>query len=100
MAIRARITIALCIFTCIGCRLFRAATYQPGTPLATIVAELGPPDEDKLISPAFAGLCPSDTVRVVEYFGPRSVALLLGYPSTILCIDKSNRVLETLHSVS
>ena len=101
MAIHLRAVIVLCVFTCVGCRVERAAEYPPGTPLSTIVAELGPPDEDRPISPIFAAssLCPTDTVRVVDYFGPR-VLVLLGDPSTTLCVDESNRVLKALYSLS
>ena len=102
-----RIVIALCVLTCIGCdgRAGRAAEYgaeyQSGTPLDTFVVELGPPDEDKSISPDFAatGVCPADTVRVVSYFGPRVWASFHD-PATTLCVDRSNRVLKTVYSVS
>jgi hypothetical protein len=96
--------IAMCVFTCVGCdgRAGRAAGYLPGTPLSTIVAELGQPDEDKPISADFAatGLCPADTVRLVSYFGPRALAFLNGDPATILCVDRSNRVLKDVYSIS
>ena len=96
--------IALCVLTCVGCdgRAGRAAEYRPGTPLSTIVAELGTPDEDKPISPDFAAteLCPADTVRLVTYFGPRALAFFNGDPATTLCVDRSNRVLNDVYSIS
>ena len=78
MTFLVRLMIVLSVFACIGCegRAGRATEYRPGTPLSTIVAELGPPDEDKPIPPEFAatGLCPADTVRVVSYLGPYSMS--------------------------
>jgi hypothetical protein len=70
--------------------------------LSTIVAELGPPDEDKPISTDFAGTgwCPEVTVRLVTYFGPRALAFLNGDPATTLCVDRTNRVLEDVYSIS
>jgi hypothetical protein len=101
MAVVARFVIVLCAVACVGClgRAGRAAEYEPGTPLSTIVSQIGQPDGDRPFSGAYAGLCPAETVRLVDYFGPPAMRFF-GDPATTLCIDKSNRVLKALQSIS
>jgi hypothetical protein len=67
--------------------------------LSQIVSELGAPDSDRPISQTFAELCPADTVRVVDYLAPRVMAFF-GDPATTLCIDKTQRVVRVLESIS
>ena len=101
MAISTRAVIALCAVASVGClgRAGRAAEYEPGTPLSRIVSEIGQPDSDRPFSGAYAGLCPVETVRLVDYFAPPAMRFF-GDPATTLCIDKSDRVLKALESIS
>ena len=72
-----------------------------GHPLSVIVSELGAQYTHRPYSDELRGVdfCPAETVRLVDYLGPR-VPFLIHGAATTLCVDKSNRVLKVLFSDS
>src|SRR5262245_21113651 len=86
---------ALASVTCSG-KPGRAAEYPEGTPISTIVSELGAPSYDEPYSrddELHRAVCPSETSRVARYDGVH-LPFQMHTPVTFLCVDKTNRVIK------
>ena len=97
-------TLALCIGVSVSCsgNAGRATEYPEGTPIEVILSDLGPPFVDRPLdrtNTVDLTLCPAETVRIVQYGGPW-VSRWLHDPFATLCVDKANRMIRALFSVS
>jgi hypothetical protein len=95
------IVVAVCVAASVGCygKAGSASRYPVGTHIDVILSELGPPYSDRPFADSPEGLCPAQTARLVNYTGPR-VPFLIHGALTVLCVDKSNRVIKVLFSDS
>jgi hypothetical protein len=95
---------AIVVMTCItpSCtRPARAGEYRPGTELKVVISEVGTPDIDRPY-PQYERdqLCPPGSVRVVGYHRPPLFGLrfLDNGGMTLICVDKTEHILQVLSS--
>jgi hypothetical protein len=96
------VVVAVCVAASVGSygKAGSAARYPVGTHIDVILSELGPPYSDRPVEGSgLVNVCPSQTVRFVNYVGPK-VPFLVHGALTILCVDKSNQVIKVLFSDS
>jgi hypothetical protein len=92
----------LAAFASVACygKAGSAVRYPVGTQIDVILSELGPPDADRpYAADSPQSVCPAQTVRLVNYTGPR-VPFLIHGALAILCVDSSSRVIKVLFSDS